>query len=142
MALFHLSRSSISKSNSKAGTAGAHILYQHRKEKYADRDDLAYSESVINNLKVSAEDYVHFITEYENNSRANAKLLDKVITALPREFNLKQQIEVTQKFIERLNDKLSNHSFAIHHDNENPHCHISFLARDTQKSQPLWTESP
>ncbi len=71
------------------------------------------------------------MTETEENSRANARVIDKIMVALPLELNTHQRAALIKRFVNNLT-KGECPWFAVIHQKEkdrlNPHCHI--LIRD------------
>lgn len=140
MAICVMQLSSISKnSQARANTSSASIAYQMREGRF-EKDDLVHKEASLNDQNVTGKEYRSWLNEYEQNSRSNARIIDKVVVALPREFSQQQQIEVTRNFVNSIGDgKLSNYVFAIHNDkdNNNPHAHISFVGIDKDTGKKI-----
>lgn len=140
MAICVMQLSSISKnSQARANTSSASVAYQMREGRF-EKDDLVHKEASLNDQNVTGKEYRSWLNEYEQNSRSNARIIDKVVVALPREFSSDQQIEVTRNFVNSIGDgKLSNYVFAIHNDkdNNNPHAHISFVGIDKDTGKKI-----
>lgn len=139
MAIFHCHSSSIGKSSSPTGTASASIDYEMREGNYKSLKDLEYKEVYHADSGIkSPQQFRDFVDQYEKTSRKNARILEKIEVALPIEFKKDEQIEVVRNYLKNLSgDKLTNWSFAIHSDNKNPHCHISFVAIDSSSKRIL-----
>lgn len=133
MAIFHCHVSSIGKATQKrANTSSASVAYSLRMGKY-EQDDLVHREIFHVDPKVkTGKDYINFVKSYEKQSRSNARILEKVEVALPKEFSREQQIDLVRQFMGKVGKgELTNYAFAIHDSgNGNPHAHISFVAID------------
>jgi len=146
MAIYSMNISVCVKSGS-SGAGGAAINYQHREGKY----DKAHSRDKVENSLVMVHDrpdintgakFANWVNEQEKTLKSNqTRILDKHILALPREFDSEQRLFVSFQYFDNLckatNRKVSNVSIAIHNDreNNNPHAHISFVARDQEGLQ-------
>lgn len=130
MAIFHCHSDSIGKSTHDPGTAGASIDYEMREGKYSKLKDCEYREVYhFKNEFNSPQQFREFVNSYEESSRKNARILEKIEVALPVEFSKEQQILVVRDYLKNLGEnQLTNYSFAIHKNEINPHCHISFVA--------------
>ncbi len=138
MAIYHLNISHVSKgSQAKAFTSVAHVAYQMREDRY-ERDDVLHKEAMLNGQPVNGQEYRQWLKDYEINSRSNARIIDKMTVALPKEFEASHQIEVTRKFIQEVSkERLSNYAFALHKDEGNPHAHIAFVNLDKETGKRI-----
>ncbi|MBF0239859.1 MAG: MobA/MobL family protein [SAR324 cluster bacterium] len=137
--MFHLNISKISKKSQKNRyTSGRHLEYISRSEQYSRSNDLVYTECSLNNHAVSLDEYKTWLRVYEDQSRVDARIIDKIKIGFPEGFSTEQQIELVHEFIKTIgNQKLSNHIFAIHHKNQNKHVHIAFVNLNIDTGQRI-----
>ncbi|MDR0797557.1 MAG: MobA/MobL family protein [Nitrososphaerota archaeon] len=97
----------------KKGVAHSEIILpDNALEKYRDR------ETLWNAVELSEK-------------RKDAQLARELIVALPREFNLEEQIKVMRQYIrENFVEKGMIADLAIHHNEGNPHAHIMLTTRN------------
>jgi len=152
MAIFSLNHKSVGRTTHKPGTAAAHIRYITRAKTV--RTFLAHG--FDNNWPPGK--IASYIRKEEDLDRKNARVIDKIMVALPLELNEKQRESVVVDFI----GGITNHEvpwIAAFHDKgkdkSNPHAHIVIRDRhfdtgkavcglsemgSTQKMRILWEE--
>lgn len=128
MAIYSCNLKSIGRTTHREGTAGAHIRYIARPE----------AEPVVLAARMpnDADQARNWMDRAERASRKNARLLDKIRIALPRELNETQRVELVRDFMKDLTGDGRVPWFAgIHQKGEdahNPHVHIAVHDRDTE----------
>jgi len=126
MALFSLHHSAIGRTTHKAGTAGAHIRYIFRPGAQAD--------PVTNRMPDNPAQAREWIDRREQALRKNARVIDKIMVALPRELHPLQRRKLVRAFCERVTKNRAPYCAAIHqvsgNDRNNPHAHIVIHDRD------------
>lgn len=128
MAVYHLSV----KSSARA-SAGAHAEYIQREGQYADRDDLAATESG-NMPRWAAHDPNEFWAAADAFERANGRAYTELEIALPRELDRAQQVELVREFVENTIGTRHAYTWALHvpqasDRGEQPHVHLMFSER-------------
>ena len=123
MAIFSLNHSPISKSKHPAGRAGAHLRYISRE----GVKPVILSNGIPSDWRAAQS----WMNQEEANDRANARVADRVMIALPIELTKEQRTELVQNYLEDLTKNEIPWYAAIHQEGEdahNPHAHI--LIRD------------
>lgn len=127
MAIYSLNLKSIGRTTHAAGTAGAHLLYIAR--------DGASPELVAQHMPLDPNEARAWMNRAEIGDRKNARVVDKIRLALPRELSPEQRMQLVQDFA---GDLTGNHVawFAAIHaegkDAHNPHCHLVIRDRDIE----------
>lgn len=144
MAIFHCNVSYGARCSGQSAVAKAD--YVTRQGQYADRDDLAASES--GNLPAfAAHDASIFWRAADEYSRANGRLFNEVEVALPAELDLAQNIELVRGFVRKITTEHEGGSgqipftWAIHKKAGNPHVHIELAAKledGLNRSDKVW----
>ena len=152
MAIYSLQHKTIGRSTHAPGTAGAHIRYICRASTARKYITNGFDDGLTSGQLASQ------LTKAEETERKNARMLDKIMVALPREFNAPQREDVVLKFIEAITDNAVPWIVAFHDmgkDEQNPHAHIAIRDRDletgktrcgltekgsTQKIRVLWQD--
>lgn len=119
MALYSLHHSSVGRTTHKAGTASAHIRYISR----YSANPIIMAEHMPSKPKWA----LAWLEEQEQNSRKNARVIDKIMVALPIELDASQRKELIRSFVQSLTKGQAPWYAAIHQsgkDQSNPHCHI------------------
>src|SRR5438067_503954 len=120
MAIFSLNHSFIGRSTHPAGAAGGHVRYITRSEAC----------TVILGERMPLDGKVYaWLDEQEKSDRKNARVVDRLIVALPSELSRDQNIELLHDFGERMTQGRVPWMAAIHGgpgDADNPHAHIIF----------------
>lgn len=127
MAIYSLNLKSIGRSTHAAGTAGAHLLYIAR--------DGAAPELVAGHMPTDATEARTWMSRAEAADRKNARVIDKVRIALPRELTPEQRMQLVQDFAHDLTADRVPWFAAIHaqgKDTHNPHCHLVIRDRDIE----------
>lgn len=122
MAIYSLNHSSIGRSTHAAGTAGAHVGYITRSSAcltvMAERMPSASPGQRGGEAR-------SWLDAQEVADRKNARVIDKVMLALPKELTPKQQATLVRSFAEDVTQGQAPWFAAIHADHpENPHCHL------------------
>ncbi len=117
MAIFSLHHSSIGKQTHKAGTAAAHVRYITRQS----------AASFVIGERLPLGGAAVWINQAETADRKNARIVDKIMVALPREMHPLQRAKLVRQFCERVTRGCAPWMAAIHDkgkDANNPHAHI------------------
>lgn len=122
MAIYSLNHSSIGRSTHAAGTAGAHVGYITRSSAcltvMAERMPSASPGQRGGEAR-------SWLDAQEAADRKNARVIDKVMLALPKELTPEQQAALVRSFAEDVTQGQAPWFAAIHADHpENPHCHL------------------
>lgn len=127
MAIYSLNLKSIGRTTHAAGTAGAHLLYIAREG--------ASPELVAAHMPLDPNDARAWMNQAETGDRKNARVIDKVRIALPRELTPEQRMQLVQDFARDLTGDQVPWFAAIHaqgKDAHNPHCHLVIRDRDIE----------
>jgi len=130
VAIYSLNHSSIGRSTHAAGTAGAHVGYITRSgaclSVMAERMPLAEAGQRGGEAR-------SWLDAQEAADRKNARVIDKVMLALPRELTADQQAALVRSFAEEVTQGRAPWLAAIHQDHpENPHCHLVIRDKDPE----------
>jgi len=120
MAIFSLNHSAVGRSTHRAGTAGAHIRYIGRAS--ANPDVIA--EHMPTDWRAARQ----WMNEREQSLRKNARVIDKIMVALPIELTPDQRRELVRSYVHDLTNGQVPWYAAIHQsgeDEHNPHAHIA-----------------
>jgi hypothetical protein len=85
-----------------------------------------------------------WLDDQEKNDRKNARVVDRVIVALPAELSRDQNIELLQAYGERLTEGRASWMAAIHdgpRDADSPHAHMVFRDRDIETGRRVMLTS-
>lgn len=131
MALYSLHTSAIGKTTHDAGTASAHLGYICRTK--------ACREVIAANLPVPKKGTRAIKTRdwlrgQEDADRSNARVIDKIMIALPVELDAQERVELVKNYIKRIGAEDVPWLAAIHDtdaDADNPHAHL--VIRDRHK---------
>lgn len=127
MAIYSLNLKSVGRTTHAPGTAGAHLLYIARPE--------AQPELAAHLMPDDPNAARAWMTRAENDDRKNARVIDKVRLALPRELTPEQRMTLVQDFAQELTGNRVPWFAAIHaqgKDALNPHCHLVIRDRDIE----------
>lgn len=127
MAIYSCNLASIGRTTHASGTAGAHLRYVSR--------DGAKPVVQAHVIPLDASAARTWMDREEQNSRSNARLLDKVRVAIPRELSDEQRVALVRDFVRDLTSDRVPWLFAIHQsgkDAHNPHAHIVLRDRDLE----------
>lgn len=130
MAIFSLNHSAIGRSTHAAGTAGAHIGYITRSSAcltvMAERMPLAVKGQRGGAARA-------WLDDQEAADRKNARVVDKVMLALPRELTAEQQAALVRDFAEEVTLGRASWLAAVHQDHpDNPHAHLVIRDKDPE----------
>lgn len=127
MAIYSLSHSAVGRTTHAAGTAGAHAGYITR--------DSAAREIVGEHMPTERNAARDWLNQQEASDRKNARVIDKVMLALPRELDAAARVEVVRAFAAEVGGGRIAWLAGIHdrgRDAGNPHAHILFRDRDIE----------
>jgi hypothetical protein len=127
MAIYSCNLASVGKTTHASGTSGAHLRYIARPE----------AEPVILAEHIPSEPQAArtWMDRAEDSDRKNARLIDKVRIALPRELTKDQRLELVRDFAAELTQGRVPWFAAIHQegkDASNPHLHLVIRDRDIE----------
>jgi MobA/MobL family len=129
MAIFSLHHSFIGRSTHPPGAAGTW-------GRYITRNDAC---TVIQGERMPLDRSVYaWLDEQEKSDRKNARVIDRVVVALPVELSREQNIELLQSFGERMTEGRTPWMAAIHDgpgDADNPHAHLILRDRDVESGR-------
>ena len=127
VAIYSLHLRSIGKTTHAPRTAGAHIRYITRPEARADL--------LAERMPIERHAVRRWLDREEQQDRKNARVIDKLTVALPRELNPLQRRGLVMAFAERVTQGRAAWFAAIHQsgrDAHNPHAHIVIRDRDPE----------
>ena len=127
MAIYSCNLKSIGRTTHEAGTAGAHIRYISRPD--------AEPEVFSHHMPDEAVEARTWMDNRERAMRKNARVIDKIRIALPRELTDVQRADLLQGFMADLTGGHIPWYAAIHQtgkDAHNPHVHIAVHDRDIE----------
>lgn len=128
MAIYSLRLSSVGKTTQKQPfTAAAHLKYITRKE--------AVTHVMAARMPEVRRQAIAWLRHEERDDRKNARVIDKVVLALPRELSLVHQHALVKAFAEALTQGRASWFAAFHtkgKDRDNPHCHLVLRDRDVE----------
>lgn len=127
MAIYSCNLKSIGRTTHEAGTAGAHIRYISRPDAEPDIMSMHMPDE-----PVTARTW---LDTQERGMRKNARVIDKLRIALPRELSDEQRADLVCTFMAELTGNNVPWYAAIHQtgkDAHNPHVHIALHDRDVE----------
>jgi MobA/MobL family len=130
MAIFSLNHSFIGRSTHPPGAASLYARYITRPE--------ACKEVIGARMPTERGELMQWLDAQEQGDRKNARVIDKVIVALPIELSHEQYRELLEDYCERMTEGRASWLAAIHDrpaDRDNPHAHIIFRDRDVDTSR-------
>ncbi|MGM5031149.1 MobA/MobL family protein [Tardiphaga sp. 803_E3_N1_3] len=127
MAIYSLHHSPVGKSTqAQPYTAAAHIGYITRKN--------AMSQMRFERIPAATpRQMAAYLRGCEDTDRKNARVIDKLMLALPRELSSEQRAELVRGFAEDVTNGRAPWLAAFHEkgkDRQNPHCHLVLRDRD------------
>ncbi|MCB1550350.1 MAG: MobA/MobL family protein, partial [Hyphomicrobiaceae bacterium] len=126
MAIYSLRMSAVGKTTQKQPfTAAAHLKYITR--------TAAVTSVLAARMPDSRRDAIAWLKREEQADRKNARIIDKVVLALPRELSLVHWQALVTAFAEKLTHGRAAWFAAFHtkgKDAGNPHCHLILRDRD------------
>lgn len=133
MAIYSLHHSSVGRSTHAEGTAGAHVGYITRTS--ACRIVVG-SDMPIPAPGSKGGEARKWLDAQENKDRKNARVIDKLMLALPLELNANQRVEVVRSFVKTLSGGQDLPWLAAIHDRDqdadNPHAHVVLRDRSLE----------
>ena len=132
MAIYHLKHASVGRSTHDAGTAGAHVSYITRTG--ACREVIG-SDMPVPVAGERGGEARAWLDRQEEADRKNARVIDKVTIALPRELNAVQRVELVRAFAAEVTQGRVAWLAAVHDqgkDADNPHAHVVLRDRDLE----------
>lgn len=127
VAIYSLHLRSIGRTTHAPRTAGAHIRYITRPEARADL--------LAGRMPTDRNAARRWLDREERQDRKNARIIDKITAALPRELDARQRRMLVMAFAERVTQGRASWLAAIHQSGEdahNPHAHIVIRDRDPE----------
>ncbi|MAJ64478.1 MAG: hypothetical protein CL557_12755 [Alphaproteobacteria bacterium] len=125
MAIYSLNHKSIGRATHQPGTASAHLKYITRPR--------AASEIIAEHMPSETTPAMRWMDAEEQASRKNARVIDKVMVALPRELDAIERAELVTAFACEVTKGRVPWVAAIHDmgkDAQNPHAHFAFRDKD------------
>lgn len=127
MAIYSLHHSPVGKSTqAQPYTASAHIGYITRRRALSRMDKARLPGN-------SPREIASYLRECEDVDRKNARVIDKVMLALPKELDSAQRAQLVRDFAEHVTKGKAPWLAAFHDkgkDTHNPHCHLVIRDRD------------
>lgn len=138
MAIYSLNVASVGKTTHQAGTAGAHLRYIARPE----AEPIVLAEHMPDDANAARA----WMDAAEEADRKNARVMDKIRIALPRELTEAQRAELLRAFCQDITGNQTPWFAAIHQSGEdahNPHAHIVVRDRSIQTGQRVlrWSDN-
>lgn len=127
MAIYSLSHSSVGRSTHKKNTSAAHINYITRPS--------VTTQIIANDMPEKRNKAFRWMNAQEYSDRKNARVIDKIMVALPLELNRKEHEALIDDYCAQLTQNRVPWMAAIHSrkkDAHNPHAHIVIRDRDKQ----------
>ena len=127
MAIYSLNHKSVGRATHAPGTASAHVKYIMRPR--------AASEVIAQHMPDRMGPAMSWMDAQEQASRKNARVIDKVMVALPRELDAVQRAALIREFGEAVTGNRTPWVAAMHDmgkDAQNPHAHFIFRDRDIE----------
>jgi MobA/MobL family protein len=125
VAIFSLNHSTVGRTTHAPRTASANARYITREE--------ACTQVLGGRMPTERDALFVWLDGQEDRDRKNARVIDKVMVALPRELTHDQNAILIREFAEGLTKGRASWVAGIHDgpgDADNPHCHIIFRDRD------------
>ncbi|RRD40377.1 hypothetical protein EII29_02545 [Leptotrichia sp. OH3620_COT-345] len=106
----------------------SHLEYIERVDKYKYKNDFVKSKAF--NLPEDFENIKDFWESAVRYERKNANIYREYEIALPREFSNEKNIEILERFLEKIFGKDYVYNYAVHNPKgEQPHAHVMFCDR-------------
>lgn len=135
MAIFSLHHSFVGRTTHPAGAASAYARYITRSEAC----------TVIAGERMPLDrGLLAWLDKQEQGDRKNARVVDRLVVALPVELTREQNVELLQEFGARMTEGRAAWMAAIHDgpgDADNPHAHIVFRDRDAESGRRVMMTS-
>lgn len=130
MAIYSLNHRTIGRATHEPGAASAHLKYITRPR--------AASEIIAEHMPADTAPAMRWMDAEEQASRKNARLIDKVLVALPRELDAVDRARLVEDFAAEVTKGRVPWVAAIHDmgkDAQNPHAHFAFRDRDIESGK-------
>lgn len=127
MAIYSLEVGRVGRSTHRAGTAGAHARYITRKH--------AASAVLGEHMPIGSRASSTWLDRQEAADRKNARVIEKVRAALPRELTPRQRQALLRRYLWRIGKGRIPWLAAVHDlgkDAQNPHAHLIIRDRDIE----------
>lgn len=128
MAIYSLHHGTIGRTTHKPGTSAAHLRYITRESACAQM-----LSRLPHGVDCSRDGIAQWLTVCEASDRVNARVIDKLMVALPIELSREQRAALVESFCQEISLGRIPWIAAIHDmrdDAHNPHCHIILRDRD------------
>jgi hypothetical protein len=125
VAIFSLNHSFVGRTTHPPGSASLFARYITRPD--------ACTETVGQRMPTERGPLMAWLDEQEQGDRKNARVIDKIVVALPLELTHEQNLKLLEEFGERMTEGRASWMAAVHDgpgDADNPHAHIIFRDRD------------
>ena len=126
MAIYSLRMMAVGKTTQKQSfTSAAHLKYITRKE--------AVTHVMAGHMPATRRQAIAWLKREERDDRKNARVVDKLVLALPRELSAVHQHALVKAFAVALTKGRASWFAAFHtkgKDQNNPHCHLILRDRD------------
>lgn len=138
MAIYSLNVGSVGRTTHQAGTAGAHLRYISRPS--------AASAVIAHAMPDDGNKARAWMDHAEAGDRKNARVIDRIRLAIPRELTREQRLELVRAFCADVTGNRVPWFAALHQDGEdehNPHAHIVVRDRDKETGKRVlrWSDS-
>ena len=127
MAIYSLHVGRVGKTTHRAGTAAAHARYILRKN--------AVSAVLCDHMPIGRTRVHSWLNELEKADRKNARVIEKIMAALPKELHPLQRQKLVREYCTRITQNRAPWLAVIHDkgkDANNPHAHIIIRDRDIE----------
>lgn len=130
MAIYSMHHSGIGRTTHRPGTAAAHLRYVTRKS--------ACTKMLFNlpqTVEATRKNLIGWLRTCEETDRANARVVDKLMVAIPVELNRRERIALVEDFCREITGDRIPWIAAVHDrgdDFPNPHAHIIMRDRDME----------
>ena len=127
MAIYSLHVGRVGKTTHRAGTAAAHARYILRKN--------AVSAVLCDHMPIGRTRVQRWLNEQEKADRKNARVIEKIMVALPIELHPLQRQRLVREYCSRITQNRAPWLAVIHDkgkDANNPHAHIIIRDRDIE----------
>lgn len=125
MAIYSCNHKSVGRKTHRAGTASAHVRYIARSG--------ANPVLLSSHIPANSNEASTWLYREEQKDRKNARVIDKIMVAIPRELNQAQRQKLINDYVAGITQNRIPWLVAIHqtgHDVHNPHAHIVLRDRD------------
>ena len=132
MAIFSLNHSTIGRSTHAPRSASFYARYVTRPD--------ACTKVLGERMPVEREELFAWLDAQEAGDRRNARVIDKVVVALPLELDPDERAALVHDFAERMTEGRASWVAGIHDgpgDADNPHAHIIFRDRDEEGARVM-----